>query len=93
MVDALKQAFRSGIIAFLLFAPLTGLVLRRYDFYTAWERPAIMAGLVFVGHLIFLWVMTTPWGQEIAERLGSKNRTGILVADSRHQPKIWILAV
>lgn len=49
----------AGILALLLFAPLTGLVLEGYSVKQHWDRPVLLAALVAVGRLA--WRLFYPY--------------------------------
>lgn len=53
MKKRLVSASLAGFIALLLFAPITGMVLSGYTVISHWQRPFGLAGVVFLGHLIF----------------------------------------
>ena len=46
------SASLAGLLALLLFAPITGLVLSVYSLVPHWHRPLWLAASVFVGHLL-----------------------------------------
>ena len=53
MEKRLISASLAGLIALLLFAPITGMVLSGYTVISHWQRPLVLAGIVFLGHLVF----------------------------------------
>ena len=48
----LVSASLAGLLAFLLFAPITGLVLSGYTVELHWQRPLWLACGVFMGHFL-----------------------------------------
>ncbi|MEO5340545.1 MAG: high-affinity branched-chain amino acid ABC transporter permease LivM [Magnetococcus sp. MYC-9] len=45
-----------GLVALLLFVPITGLVLSGYGLQLHWQRPLWLAGAVFLGYWPFVWL-------------------------------------
>ncbi len=68
MKKGLVSALWAGLVALLLFAPITGVVLSGYQMEWHWQRPLWLAGAVFLGYLLFapLWNRLRPVGQGTA---------------------------
>ena len=83
MLAALKDSLFVGLIAFLVFAPISGMVLDGYGFNSHLERPAVMAAIVFVGRFIYQFLAGTSFGKNlIAKFAASKAKPGVYVGQS-----------
>ena len=65
----LKESIAVGLIALLLFVPITGLVLEGYSFTAHWDRPVLFAGMVMLGRLLLGLALLTHRGRALYERL------------------------
>ena len=50
-----KEALLTFLISFVLFLPITGLLLQGYEFKQALHRPLYLALLVMLGRVLLLW--------------------------------------
>lgn len=90
-INLLKESVVVGLIAYLIFAPLTGLVLSGYGVEPAMMRPLILAGIVFGGRLLFgLWVNRAVPGQESAARLFRRRGGGLLTGHGKIPPRFLV---
>lgn len=55
LITILPTVLLTGLIAFLLFAPLTGITLDGYAMVSQWQRPLWLAGIVMVGRFLLEW--------------------------------------
>ncbi len=60
LATLLPDALLTGLIALLLFAPLTGVALDGFELTPHWHRPFLLAGGVMVGRLLLDWVRYSP---------------------------------
>lgn len=68
-----------GLVALLLFAPITGFVLSGYQLELHWQRPLWLAGTVLVGYLLFsqLWNRFLPAAQAAAQEGQTAATSGV----------------
>ncbi|WP_130470175.1 high-affinity branched-chain amino acid ABC transporter permease LivM [Candidatus Magnetaquicoccus inordinatus] len=57
MSSRVSRALRVAVVALLLFAPITGLVLSGYQLSIHWQRPLWLAAAVLVGYFTLSWLM------------------------------------
>ncbi|MBF0624131.1 MAG: high-affinity branched-chain amino acid ABC transporter permease LivM [Magnetococcales bacterium] len=91
--DGFLDAARWGLLALLVFGPITGLVLDGYQVVVHWQQPVWLAALVFGGRLLLNGLLATGPGQRLARRL-ARGRAGgsvLVVAGGRGHGRIWIL--
>lgn len=55
-----KELSITLFVSLVMFVPITGLVLKGYDYQTQWHRPLILALLVVIGKVIFLFFRYRP---------------------------------
>ncbi|MBF0272816.1 MAG: high-affinity branched-chain amino acid ABC transporter permease LivM [Magnetococcales bacterium] len=58
MGSVLREALLTGLIALLLFAPLTGVSLSGYTLEGHWQRPLWLAGWVVLGRFALGWLLS-----------------------------------
>ena len=88
-----KNAIFSAVVALLVFYPITGMVLKGYDFVLHWQRPLMLSGIVLVAtysvsylrHFIAQW--TEKSQSESLASTGTSHRWAI----SEKHPWILIL--
>lgn len=51
----LKETLLTFCVALVIFVPITGLVLKGYDYRLLWYRPLLLAAIVALGKLVLLW--------------------------------------
>lgn len=80
MLTAFKDSAFVGLIAFLIFAPISGIILDGYSFKSNLVPPAIMALVVFAGRFIYQTLSVTAFGKGIlAKFAASKAKPGVYV--------------
>lgn len=82
VVAALKEALLAGVLALLLFGPITGLVLTGYAVESHWQRPLLLAGVVMVGRFLMVLAFRrdTPWGGWLKAHLGRRELGAVVVS-------------
>ncbi|MBF0454833.1 MAG: high-affinity branched-chain amino acid ABC transporter permease LivM [Magnetococcales bacterium] len=93
MKSALKESGMTALIAFLLFGPLSGLVLSGYGIEVHGFRPLLMAGLVFVGHLCFTLFARSSLGREWSASVFGRRDGGVTVARGERGHRLLIAGV
>ncbi|MBF0159404.1 MAG: high-affinity branched-chain amino acid ABC transporter permease LivM [Magnetococcales bacterium] len=73
------EALVTGVITFLLLAPITALVLDGYNVVSHWDRPLFWAAVAFTGRLLIGWLLLTHQGRSLYERLLHSNSHAITV--------------
>ncbi|MBF0180725.1 MAG: high-affinity branched-chain amino acid ABC transporter permease LivM [Magnetococcales bacterium] len=53
-MSATKETLLTGLVAFLLFAPLTGVSLDGYGLNPHWQNPFLLAGMAMLGRLLLV---------------------------------------
>lgn len=84
----LFSALLAGLLALLLFGPITGLVLSGYEVVPHWHRPLWLAGAVFMGHVIFSLVQ-----HHRASRHPAAAPPPLDAPDTRPRRPAWLLPV
>ncbi len=80
MRKALTNALLAAMIALLLFGPVTGLVLSGYEVVPEWQRPLLLAAIVFVGHFLLSLLFETPTGNRLLGKRLRRRDAGVVVA-------------
>ncbi len=90
---ALWDASLSALIAFVLFGPITGLILQGFTIKFELMRPLILSIIVFWGRLLLIWGQNTQshkkWWQKLSP---STAHTVIVQKSSAHMRKFLLLA-
>ncbi|HPE59147.1 MAG TPA: high-affinity branched-chain amino acid ABC transporter permease LivM [Thiolinea sp.] len=79
-VAALKEALLSAAITFLVMAPVSGIVLKGYDFEADFTVPLYAALIVFALRLTILLLGQNETGRKILDRLSPGKGGGVTVA-------------
>jgi branched-chain amino acid transport system permease protein len=77
---SLLEAAAAGLLAFVLFGPITGLLLNGYKLQPALQRPLIIAAIVALGRFIASLALQTASGKAFLERAHSLRDAGVTVA-------------
>ncbi len=93
MGKKLAEAFLAGAIALLIFGPITGLVLKGYDFTTEWDRPLWMAAIVFFGRLFFSLSANYLKGSRLLAGLKERRGAGVIVVHDNPHHKFIIAGI
>ncbi|MBF0447792.1 MAG: high-affinity branched-chain amino acid ABC transporter permease LivM [Magnetococcales bacterium] len=76
----LKESLLAGVVALLVFGPLSGLVLSGYDLEYHGFRPLIMASVVFFGRMLFSVLVGSKQGKIWFSRLLQRQEGGVTVS-------------
>lgn len=77
---ALLEAVAAGLLALVIFGPITGLVLNGYKLQPALQRPLIIAAIVALGRFVASLALQTQAGKAFLERASSLRDAGVTVA-------------
>jgi branched-chain amino acid transport system permease protein len=92
VLAAFKDSLLVGVIALLIFGPISGIILDGYSFNTHFKTPLILATIVFAGRFAYQMAMLTPWGQKFLERLAlSKGKRSVYVGSPNDHKYLWII--
>lgn len=92
VLAAFKDSLLVGVIALLVFGPISGIVLAGYSFNTHFHIPLILAAIVFAGRFAFQMAMLTPWGKQLVEKIGlSKGKRSVYVGSANDHKYLWII--
>lgn len=92
VLAAFKDSLLVGVIALLIFGPISGIILDGYSFNTHFKTPLILAAIVFAGRFAYQMAMLTPWGQKFLERLAlSKGKRSVYVGSPNDHKYLWII--
>lgn len=80
---ALRDAVLAGMVALLVFGPITGLQLSGYEVVSRMQWPLLFAGIVTLGRFCMaVWVQTEA-GERSLARMRTKRSGGVTVAESK----------
>jgi branched-chain amino acid transport system permease protein len=91
MKQAFKTSLLTGLVAFFVFGPLSGLVLSGYGLEIHGFRPLMMAGVVFLGRFVFILMMDSKRGREWAGGFFAGRDGGVTVSYGEKQ-HLFLLA-
>jgi branched-chain amino acid transport system permease protein len=77
---AVIDGFWSGLLALIIFGPISGLVLNGYQVENELQRPLMMAGLVAAGRFLISYLLQTAKGRECLGKLIGKRDAGVTVS-------------
>lgn len=77
---AVVDGFWSGLLALILFGPISGLILQGYEVQNELLRPLIMALLVAFGRSLVSYFMQTDKGRQYLNKVVGKRDAGVTVA-------------
>ncbi len=77
---ALLDGFWSGILALIIFGPISGLVLKGYEVQNELMRPLLIALSVAVGRFLISYLIQTTKGRYYLGKLVGKRDAGVTVA-------------
>ncbi|WP_020674874.1 high-affinity branched-chain amino acid ABC transporter permease LivM [Geopsychrobacter electrodiphilus] len=77
---AVVDGFWSGLLALILFGPISGLILDGYEVRNELIRPLIMAIIVAVGRALTSYLMQTTKGRHYLGKLIGKREAGVTVS-------------
>jgi len=76
---ALIDGFWSGVLALVIFGPISGLVLQGYEVQNELQRPLLIALVVAVGRFLVSYLMQTTKGKDSLYKLVGKRDAGVTV--------------
>jgi branched-chain amino acid transport system permease protein len=80
---AVRDAVLAGMVALLVFGPITGLQLSGYEVVARMQWPLLFAGIVTLGRFCMsVWVQTEA-GERSLARMRTKRSGGVTVAESK----------
>jgi branched-chain amino acid transport system permease protein len=89
---ALLEGLAAGLLALVIFGPLTGLILNGYKLQPELQRPLIIAAIVAAGRFIASLAMQTASGKAFLERASSLRDAGVTVArEEKHRFKVLVI--
>lgn len=77
----LQDAFILTTIAFLIFLPITGMILKGFSLTFHFERPLILCGFVFFGRLFYLYFKETKFWMRFKDALTSRRSLHPIVSE------------
>ena len=77
---ALFEALAAGLLALVIFGPITGLILNGYNLQPALQQPLLIAAIVGLGRFVASLAMQTRTGKAFLERATSLRDAGVTVA-------------
>ncbi|MBF0368512.1 MAG: high-affinity branched-chain amino acid ABC transporter permease LivM [Magnetococcales bacterium] len=80
MGAALTDALRVGLVALLIFGPMTGLVLNGYGLDFAWQRTGWLVAGVFFGRLAISLALNHGLAGPFLKKIFGKRDAGVVVA-------------
>jgi branched-chain amino acid transport system permease protein len=78
--QAVLDALLAGVLALIIFGPISGLVLDGYGISHHLYRPLLMAGLIALARFVVAILLQTKPGQSLLTRLQAGRRTQVTVA-------------
>ena len=88
---ALIDGFWSGLLALVIFGPISGLILQGYEVRNELLRPLLMALLVGGGRFLMSCSMQSPKGKLYFEKLFGKRGAGVTVASQEKHKYQYLL--
>jgi len=88
---ALIDGFWSGLLALVIFGPISGLILQGYEVRNELLRPLLMALLVGGGRFLMSCSMQSPKGKIYFEKLFGKRGAGVTVASQEKHTYQFLL--
>lgn len=77
---ALLDGFWSGMLALIVFGPISGLVLQGYEVQNELTRPLMIATLVAIGRFLVSFGIQTEQGRHYLSKLVGKRDAGVTVS-------------
>lgn len=77
---ALLEGLAAGMLALVIFGPITGLILNGYKLQPALQRPLLIAAIVAVGRFVASLALQTKAGKAFLEHASSLRDAGVTVA-------------
>ncbi len=87
---SLIDAGVTGLIAFIIFGPISGLILSGYQVENELQRPLIMAAIVAIGRLIISVAMQTEGGNAFLMRLARRRGGGVSVSTGEDDKRVFM---
>ena len=89
---ALLEGVAAGLLALVIFGPLTGLILNGYKLQPELQRPLLIAAIVAAGRFIASLAMQTASGKAFLERASSLRDAGVTVArEEKNRFKVLVI--
>lgn len=80
MSKAFKEGLLAGGLALIIFGPVTGMLLDGFELSFALKRPFVLAGLVFLGRVLFSLLWDSEVGQRLKAHWKASNQHHTIVA-------------
>ncbi|MBF0195279.1 MAG: high-affinity branched-chain amino acid ABC transporter permease LivM [Magnetococcales bacterium] len=80
MKKAIQQSLITGVLAFLVFGPISGLVLAGYDVDFHGERPLIIALVVALSRFAFILLADSKKGTQLSQIIFGRRDGGVTVS-------------
>ncbi|WP_263081682.1 high-affinity branched-chain amino acid ABC transporter permease LivM [Endozoicomonas sp. Mp262] len=93
IIDIRKSLFDAVMVALLglaIFGPIVGIELDGYSFNSQLEALGLIIGVLFSGRLVFSLFMQTPRGQQLHQRVFSKQQ-GVRVSPPNTKNNLWLI--
>ena len=89
---ALLEGLAAGLLALVIFGPITGLILNGYNLQPALHRPLLIAAIVAAGRFIASLAMQTETGKAFLERASSLRDAAVTVArEEKNRFKVLLI--
>jgi branched-chain amino acid transport system permease protein len=93
MKRAITESFLAGLIALFIFGPLMGLVLEGYAVESHWDRPFMLAGLVFSGRFLVALLSDSKQVKKWSSTLFGRRDGGVTVSHGGRQHFFPVIVV
>lgn len=87
------RAAIAGLLALVVFGPISGLKLNQYDVQPAFTTPLVLAGLIFTGRLAYSLLSETQFARRFFDRFALSRHVGVQVAKPGGDRSAKILAI
>lgn len=94
MIKIIKTATLRATLAFMLFGPITGLILDGFDIQLQLTRPLVLTSVVFAGSMLISWLKQKTQYQKFTSRFSRATKPHVIVSKSRTHPYrtlLWVV--
>lgn len=86
----LKDALISGMIAFLIFCPMTGFILQGFGLDISVAKPLLISSIVFLGRILFLYGYHTQAHTWWWKKLSPSKKHSVVVKKPSHKTGYYL---